>query len=119
MTETNMAGLRILSPAAARAGTHSALAVARERVARHGAEVWFAGTERGLEHGWFRRPGSRCGCDPRGTPEPGFAHHAIADDFGLPASFFESRRLIREFRPAAVLGVGGYASGPVSLPRSA
>jgi UDP-N-acetylglucosamine--N-acetylmuramyl-(pentapeptide) pyrophosphoryl-undecaprenol N-acetylglucosamine transferase len=30
----------------------------------------------------------------------------------LPASIGECKRIIREFRPGAVLGVGGYASGP-------
>ncbi len=30
----------------------------------------------------------------------------------LPASILACRRLIREFRPSVVLGVGGYASGP-------
>ncbi len=30
----------------------------------------------------------------------------------LPGSFFNCRRILREFNPGAVLGVGGYASGP-------
>jgi UDP-N-acetylglucosamine--N-acetylmuramyl-(pentapeptide) pyrophosphoryl-undecaprenol N-acetylglucosamine transferase len=89
-----------------------ALAVARELVDRHGAEVLFVGTARGLE--------------TRLVPGAGFALRLI--DVGplksvplatrlrtlsrLPASVFECKRLIREFRPGAVLGVGGYASGP-------
>jgi UDP-N-acetylglucosamine--N-acetylmuramyl-(pentapeptide) pyrophosphoryl-undecaprenol N-acetylglucosamine transferase len=32
--------------------------------------------------------------------------------FDLPRAVLACRRLIREFRPGAVLGVGGYASGP-------
>ncbi len=31
---------------------------------------------------------------------------------GLPGSYRDCKRLMREFRPGAVLGVGGYASGP-------
>jgi UDP-N-acetylglucosamine--N-acetylmuramyl-(pentapeptide) pyrophosphoryl-undecaprenol N-acetylglucosamine transferase len=89
-----------------------ALAVARELVDRHCAEVLFVGTARGLEM--------------RLVPAAGFALRLI--DVGplksvplatrlrtlsrLPASVFECKRLIREFRPGAVLGVGGYASGP-------
>jgi UDP-N-acetylglucosamine--N-acetylmuramyl-(pentapeptide) pyrophosphoryl-undecaprenol N-acetylglucosamine transferase len=89
-----------------------ALAVARALVERHGAEVVFVGTARGLE--------------TRLVPEAGFPLKLI--DVGplksvplmtrlrtlshLPGSINACKRLIREFRPGAVLGVGGYASGP-------
>lgn len=89
-----------------------ALAVARELVARHGAEVLFVGTARGLE--------------TRLVPEAGFRLRLI--DVGplknvslatrlqtlarLPISIIECRRIIREFGADAVFGVGGYASGP-------
>ena len=89
-----------------------ALAVARALVERHGAEVLMVGTARGLES--------------RLVPEAGFPLHLI--DVGplksvslmtrlqtlyrLPGSISACKRLVREFRPGAVLGVGGYASGP-------
>jgi UDP-N-acetylglucosamine--N-acetylmuramyl-(pentapeptide) pyrophosphoryl-undecaprenol N-acetylglucosamine transferase len=89
-----------------------ALAVARALVERHCADVMMVGTARGLEM--------------RLVPEAGFALRLI--EVGplksvslatrlrtlsrLPASIFECKRLIREFQPGAVLGVGGYASGP-------
>lgn len=89
-----------------------ALAVARELVSRHSAEILFAGAARGLE--------------TRLVPEAGFALRLI--DVGplnnvsaltrlrtlarLPASIFACKRLIREFQPGVVFGIGGYASGP-------
>jgi UDP-N-acetylglucosamine--N-acetylmuramyl-(pentapeptide) pyrophosphoryl-undecaprenol N-acetylglucosamine transferase len=89
-----------------------ALAVARELVDRHGAEVLFVGTARGLES--------------RLVPAAGYALRLI--DVGplksvslatrlrtlsrLPKSIADCKQMIREFRPGAVLGVGGYASGP-------
>jgi UDP-N-acetylglucosamine--N-acetylmuramyl-(pentapeptide) pyrophosphoryl-undecaprenol N-acetylglucosamine transferase len=89
-----------------------ALAVARELVARHTAEVLFVGTPRGMEI--------------RLVPEAGFRQRLI--DVGplknvslrtrlrtlvdLPRSIFACRHLIREFKPTVVFGVGGYASGP-------
>lgn len=92
-----------------------ALAVARALKERHGAEVLMVGTARGMES--------------RLVPEAGFALRLI--DVGplnsvslatrlrtlsdLPASIFACKRIIREFRPGAVLGVGGYASGPAML----
>lgn len=92
-----------------------ALAVARALKERHGAEVLMVGTARGLES--------------RLVPESGFPLRLI--DVGplksvslttrlrtlsrLPLSIFECKRLIREFQPGAVLGVGGYASGPAML----
>ncbi len=92
-----------------------ALAVARALTERHCAEVMLVGTARGLES--------------RLVPEAGFPLRLI--DVGplksvslltrlrtlsrLPASVFECKRILREFRPGAVLGVGGYASGPAML----
>ena len=89
-----------------------ALAVARALVERHAAEVLLVGTARGLES--------------RLVPEAGFPLklidvgplksvslmtrlHTLA---GLPRSIGDCKRLMSEFRPGAVLGVGGYASGP-------
>ena len=108
-----MSELRILI-AGGGTGGHiiPAVAVARALVERHGAEVLFVGTARGLE--------------VRLVPEAGFPLRLV--DVGqlknvslstrlrtlsrLPASIAACKRLIREFQPGAVLGVGGYASGP-------
>jgi UDP-N-acetylglucosamine--N-acetylmuramyl-(pentapeptide) pyrophosphoryl-undecaprenol N-acetylglucosamine transferase len=89
-----------------------ALAVARELVARYHAEILFVGTPRGMES--------------RLVPAAGFALHLIEVGqlknvslatrlrtfAALPRSIFACRRLIREFNPGVVFGVGGYASGP-------
>ena len=108
-----MAELKILI-AGGGTGGHiiPALAVARELVERHGAEVLFVGTARGLEM--------------RLVPEAGFPLRLI--DVGQLKNVSlmtrlrtlsvcrraspTCKRLIREFQPGAVLGVGGYASGP-------
>jgi UDP-N-acetylglucosamine--N-acetylmuramyl-(pentapeptide) pyrophosphoryl-undecaprenol N-acetylglucosamine transferase len=89
-----------------------ALAVAHELVERYAAQVLFVGTARGMEI--------------RLVPEAGFNLRLI--DVGplknvslwirlrtlvsLPRSIAECKRLIREFGPDVVFGVGGYASGP-------
>lgn len=39
----------------------------------------------------------------------------LATLLGLPRSFFEARRIVGRFSPGAVLGVGGYAAGPVCV----
>ena len=89
-----------------------ALAVARELVSRHGAEILFIGTPRGMES--------------RLVPAAGFKLHLIQVGqlknvslmtrlrtlIDLPRSILACRRLIREFNPGVVFGVGGYASGP-------
>src|ERR1035437_370503 len=108
-----MAELRVLI-AGGGTGGHiiPALAVARELVARHGAEVLFVGTARGMES--------------RMVPEAGFRLHLIDVGqlknvslltrlrtlFRLPRSIADCKRLIREFKPDVLFGVGGYASGP-------
>ena len=108
-----MAKLRVLI-AGGGTGGHiiPALAVARELVARESAEVLFVGTARGMES--------------RLVPEAGFKLHLIEVGqlknvslmtrlrtlVDLPRSIFACKRLIRDFKPSVVFGVGGYASGP-------
>jgi len=114
MTQPNAIALRVLI-AGGGTGGHiiPALAVARELVSRHGAEVLFAGTERGLETRLVPAAGFPLRLIRVGPLNRVSRITQLRTVLGLPASFFESRRLIREFHPGAVLGVGGYASGPV------
>ena len=88
------------------------LAIARELRDKHGADVRFVGTARGLE--------------TKLVPEAGFQLHLVRSGqlrnvslatraktaLDVPRGVLECVRLIREFRPQVVLGVGGYASGP-------
>lgn len=84
-----------------------------QALCEEGGEVLFVGTERGIE--------------ARVVPELGFPieYLTVSGIKGgglggklkaiarLPGSFFASRAILRRFRPDAVVGVGGYASGPI------
>jgi len=89
-----------------------ALAVARELVARHGAEVLFVGTARGMEIRLVPEAGFRLRLIDVGPLKSVSLATRIRTLLRLPGSIGECRRLIREFRPTVVFGVGGYASGP-------
>lgn len=95
---------------------YPAIAVANELLRRDPAcEVLFVGTVRGLE--------------TRIVPDNGF-QLSLIDSSGLksvgllgkikglsvlPKSFLEARHLMKQFRPHAVVGAGGYVSGPVLM----
>ncbi len=92
------------------------IAVAEEFLSRDKAnEVLFVGTERGIEARVLPRLGFRvefiaaAGLRGKGglSQTKGMAM--------LLYSYSQSRRILKEFRPDLVLGVGGYASGPVVL----
>ena len=89
-----------------------ALAVADHLVAG-GAAVRFVGTERGIEARAVPEAGYALDCltvrGIKGRGALGFAGGVAR----LPVAFFESVAILRRFRPEVVLGVGGYASGPV------
>jgi UDP-N-acetylglucosamine--N-acetylmuramyl-(pentapeptide) pyrophosphoryl-undecaprenol N-acetylglucosamine transferase len=92
-----------------------ALAIAQEFRSCYHAEVVFVGTRRGIE--------------TRLVPAAGFELRLIdigalnRVDFAtrlktlldLPRAAMASAKLIREFRPDVMIGVGGYASGPAML----
>ena len=50
-----------------------------------------------------------------GLKRMGLARAGCAGSCRLPGACFESRRILRRLRPDVVLGVGGYASGPLVL----
>ena len=92
------------------------VAIAKEIRRRHPeAEVLFVGTERGLES--------------QIVPAEGFALEKISISglkgirglnqlkslLAIPRSIWDSGRIIRNFNPSAVVGVGGYSSGPPVL----
>ncbi len=89
-----------------------ALAVARELVAQHNAEVLFVGTARGMETRLVPEAGFNLKLIEVGPLKNVSLLTRLRTIFALPRSIFACRRIIREFRPGAVFGVGGYASGP-------
>jgi UDP-N-acetylglucosamine--N-acetylmuramyl-(pentapeptide) pyrophosphoryl-undecaprenol N-acetylglucosamine transferase len=89
-----------------------ALAVARDLVDHYGAEVLFVGTNRGMEMRLVPEAGFRLRTIDVGPLKNVSIATRFRTLFDLPRAILESRRLIRDFKPGAVLGVGGYASGP-------
>jgi UDP-N-acetylglucosamine--N-acetylmuramyl-(pentapeptide) pyrophosphoryl-undecaprenol N-acetylglucosamine transferase len=112
-----MADTRPLRVLVAGGGTgghlYPGIAIAEEVKATTGGEAVFVGTARGLE--------------TRLVPAAGFPLELVKVSglkrmglrallrglFRLPGAFLESARILRRHRPDVVLGVGGYASGPL------
>jgi UDP-N-acetylglucosamine--N-acetylmuramyl-(pentapeptide) pyrophosphoryl-undecaprenol N-acetylglucosamine transferase len=92
------------------------LAVAREfqrRDARN--EILFVGTKQGIEFRLLPKEGFKLetltikGIKGRGL-------RGVIDALtGVPASLLRSLKIIRQFRPDCIIGLGGYASGPMLL----
>jgi UDP-N-acetylglucosamine--N-acetylmuramyl-(pentapeptide) pyrophosphoryl-undecaprenol N-acetylglucosamine transferase len=92
------------------------LAVAREFQRRDpGTEILFVGTEQGIEFRMLPKAGFRLetltvkGLKGRG------ARGLLDALYGVPASVLRSLTIIKKFHPDCVIGLGGYASGPVLL----
>ncbi len=92
------------------------LAVAREFQRRDSmTEILFVGTEQGIEARVLPREGFRLETVPvRGLKGRGI--RGLADGvWGIPVGLLRSLSIIRKFRPDVVIGLGGYASGPLLL----
>jgi UDP-N-acetylglucosamine--N-acetylmuramyl-(pentapeptide) pyrophosphoryl-undecaprenol N-acetylglucosamine transferase len=92
------------------------IALAEEVVGRHPAnDVVFAGTARGLEATVVPQAGFPMELiDVKGLKGKGVLG-ALLNVMLLPRALFQSMRILRRWRPDVVVGVGGYASGPVVL----
>ena len=113
MKESRLATLRVLI-AGGGTGGHiiPALAVARELVAHHDAEILFVGTARGMESRLVPEAGFNLKLVEVGQLKNVSLVTRLRTLMDLPRSIFACRRLIRDFKPSVVFGVGGYASGP-------
>jgi UDP-N-acetylglucosamine--N-acetylmuramyl-(pentapeptide) pyrophosphoryl-undecaprenol N-acetylglucosamine transferase len=91
------------------------IAVAEEVTARDGGEVVFVGTTRGLETKLVPKAGFPLELmEVSGLKRMGW-RKAIRGLSLLPSAFLESRRILNRHKPDVVLGVGGYASGPLVM----
>jgi UDP-N-acetylglucosamine--N-acetylmuramyl-(pentapeptide) pyrophosphoryl-undecaprenol N-acetylglucosamine transferase len=92
------------------------IAVADELLRRDPrAQVVFAGTKKGLESRLVPRAGYPLELLPI-LPLNGIGvARAMKGALALPWGLLRAAGLVRRLRPAAVLGIGGYAGGPVTL----
>jgi UDP-N-acetylglucosamine--N-acetylmuramyl-(pentapeptide) pyrophosphoryl-undecaprenol N-acetylglucosamine transferase len=92
------------------------LAVAQEFKKRDAmTEILFVGTAQGIETRAVPAAGFPLELIPvRGLKGRG-VRGLLQGLYGIPASFLRSLKILRRFRPDCVLGVGGYASGPLLL----
>ena len=91
------------------------LAIARELRDAHGAEVRFVGTARGLETRLVPEAGFKLELVRSGQLKNVSLATRLRTAVDLPLGVVECVRLLREFKPQVVVGVGGYASGPGML----
>ena len=92
------------------------LAVAREFQRREpDSEIVFVGTEHGIEFRVLPREGFKLETlTVRGIKGRGLRGWIDAA-WGVPVALLRSWRILQKFQPDCVIGLGGYASGPVLL----
>ncbi len=92
------------------------IAVAEEFLARDRAnEVLFVGTERGIEARVLPKLGYRLECIAAAGIRGKGGLAQLKGFAMLLHGYAQSRKILKEFQPELVLGVGGYASGPLVL----
>jgi UDP-N-acetylglucosamine--N-acetylmuramyl-(pentapeptide) pyrophosphoryl-undecaprenol N-acetylglucosamine transferase len=92
-----------------------AIAIANELRERYAAEVMFVGTSRGIENRLVPNAGYPLKLIEIGALNRVSLMTRVKTLVSLPLAVLSAKRLLREFRPDVVIGVGGYASGPVML----
>jgi UDP-N-acetylglucosamine--N-acetylmuramyl-(pentapeptide) pyrophosphoryl-undecaprenol N-acetylglucosamine transferase len=92
-----------------------ALAIGRQLRDMHGADVRFVGTARGLETRLVPEAGFPLDLVRSGQLKNVSLATRLRTALDLPLGVVKCIRLIRQFKPQVVVGVGGYASGPGML----
>lgn len=92
------------------------IAIAKEIMRRDpSSEILFVGTARGLEKKIVPDNGFQLALiNSAGLKNVGFTGK-IKGMVVLPRSFWEARKILKEFSPDVVVGAGGYVSGPVLM----
>jgi UDP-N-acetylglucosamine--N-acetylmuramyl-(pentapeptide) pyrophosphoryl-undecaprenol N-acetylglucosamine transferase len=92
-----------------------ALAIAYELKKNYGAEVLFIGTARGIENRLVPAAGYALQLVRVGALKNVSLMTRAKTAFDLPRAVWDAERMLNEFAPDVVIGVGGYASGPAML----
>src|SRR3954470_3364387 len=92
-----------------------ALAIARELKARYQAEVLFIGTSRGIENKLVPAAGFELKLIEVGALKNVSIATRLKTLLALPRAISAAKKMLREFGPDVVIGVGGYASGPAMI----
>ncbi len=92
-----------------------ALAIAHELKHRFEAEVVFVGTARGIENRLVPAAGFGLRLIEIGALKKVSLATRLQTMFALPRAVLQAWRILDEFGPEVVIGVGGYASGPVMI----
>lgn len=92
-----------------------ALAIAQDLRSRLGAEVVFIGTARGIETRLVPASGFELRLIEVGALKRVSLTTRAKTMFVLPRAILASSKILGEFKPDVVIGVGGYASGPAML----
>ena len=78
-------------------------------------EIFFIGTQKGIESKLLGHVGYELRTiDVEGIKGRG-GKALVKGFYQIPQSILQSRRILKQFRPQIVIGVGGYASGPAVL----
>jgi UDP-N-acetylglucosamine--N-acetylmuramyl-(pentapeptide) pyrophosphoryl-undecaprenol N-acetylglucosamine transferase len=92
-----------------------ALAIAKELKTRYAAEILFIGTARGIENRLVPAAGYPLKLVRVGALKNVSLATRAKTAFDLPRAIWDAGRMLNEFAPDVVIGVGGYASGPAML----
>src|SRR6202521_4946811 len=92
-----------------------ALAIANELKKSYGAEVLFVGTARGIENRLVPASGYPLQLVRVGALKNVSLLTRAKTVFDLPRAVWDAGRMLNQFAPDVVIGVGGYASGPAML----
>jgi UDP-N-acetylglucosamine--N-acetylmuramyl-(pentapeptide) pyrophosphoryl-undecaprenol N-acetylglucosamine transferase len=92
-----------------------ALAIANQLKKSYAAEVLFIGTARGIENRLVPAAGFPLQLVRVGALKNVSLVTRLKTAFDLPGAIWDAGRMVNEFAPDVVIGVGGYASGPAML----
>jgi UDP-N-acetylglucosamine--N-acetylmuramyl-(pentapeptide) pyrophosphoryl-undecaprenol N-acetylglucosamine transferase len=92
-----------------------ALAIANQLKKSYDAEVLFIGTARGIENRLVPAAGFPLQLVRVGALKNVSLMTRLKTAFDLPRAVWDAGRMLNQFAPDVVIGVGGYASGPAML----
>ena len=92
-----------------------ALAIANQLHKEYSAEILFIGTARGIENRLVPAAGYPLQLVRVGALKNVSLVTRAKTAFDLPRAVWDAARMLNEFAPDVVIGVGGYASGPAML----